>query len=1168
SYPAAVTEVSQVSGAYLMADGKYLVYGDFKKNNGITKPGIIRFNADGTVDNTFNIGSGPNAAVETVAVQPDGKILIGGRFTTFNGVSRKILARLNSDGTLDNTFNPNIVINNTGTEANVLIQPDGKILFTGQVFSVDGFSTGSTLFRFNSNGTVDATFSGPSYGYQIQAMARQADGKIILVGSFTKGIVRLTTTGAVDATFDVGTGFESLVSTVQVTSTNQIIVGGHFATYKGAAANNLVCLTTTGAIDATWQGNAKPNGGVNDSYLLPDGKLLIAGYFSSYNSTSSKSLARLNTNGTLDGTLVVGTGANGGLQTIHANATGDIIVTGSTPTFSSYNGTSRTGGVAVLQSNGTLKSMTEQPKFHQEAWVRTIIEQGSNKYLIGHFGTEVNGTPAANLARLNADGTLDATFNGNGKPNLYVDAITVDRNGKILIGGAFTSYNGTNAARFTRLSADGTLESTFNTTLGTGFNGNVNVIAEQPDGKILVGGSFSTFNGGSKKALIRLNEDGTPDAAFNTSNGFSTSTGSTQIFDIEIQADGKILVGGEFSAFGVNAVKNLIRLNADGTFDNTFNIGAGVYASGSSSVNAITILSNGKILAGGYIRTANTGTNNVNYLALLSSTGAVENGYISNNFFFVEALKKQSDGKVLVVDRNSGLRRLNSDGSIDNTFTTLTFDYFERGVAILGNSLIAAGRLALAENKVVMGLAKYDIPAAAPTAPTVLTTTTVGQTTVDLSWTHTGTTESGFFVERSTGNNTSYTTIATLAANTTTYSNTGLTANTQYYYRVRAFNATGISAYSNELNTTTLNPIPAAPTNLSLTVISAGEIRINWTDASTNESGFEIHRSTSNNTSYSLLTTTSANAVTYSDLTVSQGVTYYYKIRSINNGGPSAFTTEQSAVAINPPPIAPTNLVLTSTSSSTIVITWTDNAFNEVDYIIERGTNSFSNLTELVVLPANTTEYTDATVTFGQSYAYRVRARNANGTSTELLSAVTAGTFLMGNKTITTCQGKIYDSGFGGNYGNNENSTLKLLPSTAGSALQLVFSSFSTEAADQLRIYDGETITDPLIGTYSGTTLPGTIRATNSAGALTLVFTSNATTVSTGWAIDLTCGVFPKNPTNLELAVPNLSEVKLNWTDNATNEVAYVIERSLTGSTADFTSLVTVAANSTSYSDN
>lgn len=1167
SYPTVVTEKTEPVGAYLLSDGKYFLYGSFTRNNGVTRPGLIKFNADGSTDNTFDIGSGPNGPVEAVAVQSDGKILVAGRFTTFNNVARKIFIRLHPDGTIDNTFNPNITVNNTGMELNLLIQPDGKILFNGPVQSVDGFSTGSTLFRYNANGSVDATFSGPSYAYQARGIGRQTDGKIILVGTFAKGIVRLTDAGAADATFDVGSGFDGFTNTVIVNSSNQIFVGGYFTTYKGSAANYLVCLTTSGAVDATWQGNSKPIAIVNDAHLLPDGKLLIAGGFATFNSISSKGLARLNTNGTLDGTLVVGSGANGEVKSIHANATGEIIITGSSTSFNSYNGTSRPGGVAVIQANGSIKAMTVHPNFQRAAWVRSIMEQGTDKFLIGHMGTEVNATAAANFARLNQDGTLDGTFSGNGKPNSYVDAITIDRNGKILIGGAFTTYNGTNTPRMARLSSLGVLETTFNTNLGTGFNSNVNVIVEQSDGKILVGGGFATFNGAAKKALVRLNEDGTIDATFNTANGFSSSTGTTQLFDIEIQSDGKILVAGEFTAFGANSVKNLIRLNADGTYDNSFNVGSGIYHSYSSSVNALTILSNGKILAGGHVVNGGTGTNNIDFLVLLSSTGAIENGYKSNNFFIVEALKKQSDGKILVVDRNAGVRRLNADGTIDNTFITINLESWERGVAILGNSLIAVGGLGLAEGKMVMGVAKYDLPAAVPVAPATLGTSAIAQTTVGLSWTDTGT-ESGFYLERSIGNNTSFAVIATLPANTTTFTNTGLTANSQYYYRVRAFNAKGLSPYTSELSVTTLNTVPAAPTNFKLAVVSSNEIRLDWTDASNNESGFEIYRSSPSNTSYALLATTGANAVYYTDPTVTPGAVYFYKIRSINNGGVSSYTTELSGVAQTPVPITPTNLLANAANESSIVLTWTDNAFNEAEYVIERAPGGSSVYTQLAVVPANTTEYIDASVTFGQSYNYRLRARNEVGFSGAADRTGFAGYFMMGNRSITTCQGLIFDSGFGGDYSNNESYTLKIFPPTPGTALRLVFESFSVATSDQLKIHNGDSDFEPLIGAYSGTTLPPTIISTSASGALTLVFTSNASGTSSGWRINLSCGVFPANPTNVVLTVPNMAGVKLDWADNATDETGYAIERYVPTLNNDFTPLIVVGPNTTTYTDN
>ncbi len=146
--------------------------------------------------------------------------------------------------------------------------------------------------------------------------------------------------------------------------------------------------------------------------------------------------------------------------------------------------------------------------------VYTTILQPDGKILIGGQFTTYNGITANRIARLNTDGTLDTTFTVGTGADSSVNTITLQPDGKILIGGAFTTYNGTTVNHVARLNADGTLDTTFVT--GTGTNGSVFTIALQPDGKILIGGWFTTYNGTTANYIARLNTDGTLDTTFTT----------------------------------------------------------------------------------------------------------------------------------------------------------------------------------------------------------------------------------------------------------------------------------------------------------------------------------------------------------------------------------------------------------------------------------------------------------------------------------------------------------------------------------------------------------------------------------------------------------------------------------------------------------------------------
>ncbi|MCL4476730.1 MAG: carboxypeptidase regulatory-like domain-containing protein [Nitrospirae bacterium] len=189
-----------------------------------------------------------------------------------------------------------------------------------------------------------------------------------------------------------------------------------------------------------------------------------------------------------------------------------------------------------------------------------------------------------------------------------------------------------------------------------------------------------------------------------------------------------------------------------------------------------------------------------------------------------------------------------------------------------------------------------------PDAPTNLSATAISSSQINLSWTDNSSNETGFKIERKTGIGGIYVEIATVGANVTTFSNTGLTPDTTYFYRVRAYNAGGDSAYSNEDNVTTATTPPAAPTNLGATAVSSSQINLSWTDNSNNETGFKIERKTGVGGVYSQIGTVGASMTTYSDTGLAANTTYYYKVRAYNAGGDSSYSNEANATTLAPPP--------------------------------------------------------------------------------------------------------------------------------------------------------------------------------------------------------------------------------------------------------------------------
>ncbi|MFZ3136058.1 MAG: fibronectin type III domain-containing protein [Thermodesulfovibrionales bacterium] len=180
--------------------------------------------------------------------------------------------------------------------------------------------------------------------------------------------------------------------------------------------------------------------------------------------------------------------------------------------------------------------------------------------------------------------------------------------------------------------------------------------------------------------------------------------------------------------------------------------------------------------------------------------------------------------------------------------------------------------------------------------PSNLTATAVSSSQINLSWSDNSTNETGFKIERKTGSGGTYSQIAIVSANVTTYSNTGLLSSTTYYYRVRAYNAAGDSGYTNEAYaTTTYSYTPNAPSNPIATAISSSQINLSWQDNSNNETGFKIERKTGSGGTYTQIAIVSANVTTYSDTGLSSGTTYYYRVRAYNVVGNSNYSDEAYA---------------------------------------------------------------------------------------------------------------------------------------------------------------------------------------------------------------------------------------------------------------------------------
>lgn len=328
------------------------------------------------------------------------------------------------------------------------------------------------------------------------------------------------------------------------------------------------------------------NGSVRVLAIQADGKILVGGNFTSLGGLVRNYIGRLNVDGTIDAGF--NPGANGMVLSLAVQTNGKILVGGQ---FTVLGGQPRYF-IGRLNEDGTLDSGFDPviAGGNYPSYASSLAIQADEKILVGGNFTGLAGRPRNWLGRLNSDGTLDVGFNpgaGDGSANYpYVFTLALQTDGKILVGGNFTTLGGLPRERIGRLNASGTIDSGFN----PGANDYVRSFAVQADGRILVGGNFTSLGGQPRSRIGRLNADGTLDFDFDPgANGY--------IYSLAVQADGKILVGGEFTILGGQARYCVGRLNADGTLDSEFNPVTDAW------VSSLCLQADGRILIGGKFTT-------------------------------------------------------------------------------------------------------------------------------------------------------------------------------------------------------------------------------------------------------------------------------------------------------------------------------------------------------------------------------------------------------------------------------------------------------------------------------------------------------------------------------------------------------------------------------------
>ena len=359
----------------------------------------------------------------------------------------------------------------------------------------------------------------PGANGTVYAVAVQSDAKTLIAGEFTaynttarNSIARLKLNGLLDTTFDPGSGANSFITSMLLQTSGQIVIGGGFTSFNGTLRNSIARLNSDGSLDGAFDPGFGADGTIWSIQEQPDGKILIAGEFSSFNLTNRAFVARLNADGSLDDSFDPGAGPNNIVQTLSLQADGRVVIGGD---FTSVDGVSL-NHVARLNADGTLDT-TFDPGFGADDIVYSSAVQSDGRILLGGAFSQVGLLGGKGIARLNGDGSVDTSFDvGVGADNV-VYKVALQPDGKILVGGIFKSINLSRRISFARLYADGPVDTTFMDTAYNQFAGLVNPYfdpnvngpnpiydtAVQPDGNIIIGGSFSQVGGGMTREDIR-----------------------------------------------------------------------------------------------------------------------------------------------------------------------------------------------------------------------------------------------------------------------------------------------------------------------------------------------------------------------------------------------------------------------------------------------------------------------------------------------------------------------------------------------------------------------------------------------------------------------------------------------------------------------------------------
>lgn len=626
---------SEGKSVLALPNGKIYLGGNFSANENSTgnQRALVRLNADGSMDSTFNPGGAGLAVSGTATVwdmdyQVDGKILISGRFDTFNGVTRNGILRLLNDGTLDTTatFPMGTSVNSSSMGQTVFATKDGQYIYVSRNSVSDTSTANQRLVRYlnvledpaiaaqpasvskDKNGNISITaavYSSASITYQWYKNGVLLDGQT----TNTLTLNNLVESDSAQYTLHATTQGQTLISDaaqLRVLAAPVIASAPASISILGGKPFSLTIDAFGQAnLSNKWFFNGVAMGGgsftgtntmslTNSHIRLPDAGLYLYIVTNTLGKATASVQVVVQPQPAHISASFVGAGVGSGSKFATDFSKDDNVIISGTNLYLfgvyGFGGQNRYG-IGRTDYDLKTKDVSFNPPFDFSTYQAPVggIAQSDGKLVI--YGTFNNLSNYTKIMRLNTDGSVDTTFKTNGFPDQNIGFIVGLPNDKFLVWGSAITKIGTHATKsFALYNADGSPDTGFkwNTT-----SGGVNKMMAQPDGKVLVGGTFTTFNGQSLSNLVRINLNGTVDSTF-----YGTNVNGS-ISDFDLMEDGRIVIGGSFTLVGNFARAKLARLLADGSRDTSFTLTNEVdNASGFFPPQSVVVDDEGGILVG------------------------------------------------------------------------------------------------------------------------------------------------------------------------------------------------------------------------------------------------------------------------------------------------------------------------------------------------------------------------------------------------------------------------------------------------------------------------------------------------------------------------------------------------------------------------------------------